>query len=44
MVRAFATVKATAEDVVNVAIFPVTVFVTLTLNDPASLVANGLMV
>ena len=42
--RAPATVKATAEGVVDVPTFPVTVFVTLTLNDPASVVTNGLMV
>jgi hypothetical protein len=39
-----ATVNATAEEVVEVGAFPLALLVTLTLNEPASVVANGLMV
>lgn len=39
-----ATVKATAEEVVEVATFPLALLVTLTLNEPASVVTSGLMV
>jgi hypothetical protein len=42
--RAPATVNATAEEVVDAAALPLALLVTLTLNEPASVVANGLMV
>ena len=44
IVRAPATVNVTAEEVVDVAIFPVALLVTITLNDPASVVTKELMV
>ena len=42
--KAPATVNATAEEVVDAAALPLALLVTLTLNEPASVVANGLMV
>jgi hypothetical protein len=42
--KALATVNVTAEDVVDAAALPLALLVTLTLNEPASVVANGLMV
>jgi hypothetical protein len=44
IVRAPATVNVTAEEVVDESIFPVPVLVTVTLNDPASVVTKELMV
>ena len=44
IVRAPATVNATAEEVVDVAIFPVAALVTVTLNDPALVVTKELIV
>lgn len=38
------TVNATAEEVVDAAALPLALLVTLTLSEPASEVANGLMV
>jgi len=42
--KAPATVNATAEEVVDAAALPLALLVTLILNEPASVVANGLMV
>ncbi len=42
--KAPATVNVTAEEVVDAAALPLALLVTLTLNEPASVVANGLMV